>query len=192
MDFLGKKGEKAEEAVQNLSGRIEDLESHLNAVDNAVQGVREESRQTDLEVAEENRERLEEVEELLMQMLKIQENSMRDIDEEDGRETKLERKLNAINQKLRRYRQDQEQIQDRLERLDEQLNMKMDKIEKKVFRVEDELTSDIELNEARIEAQTTEEEFNEEISDIREEMSRLRTSIRAVASELDDDKIRVE
>lgn len=192
MDFLGKKGEKAEKAVQNISSRIEDLESHLNAVDNAVQDVREESRQTDLEVAEENRERLKEVEELLMQMLKIQENSMRDIDEEDGRETKLEKKLNAINQKLRRYRQDQEQIQDRLDRLDEQLNRKMEKIEKKVFRVEDELTSDIELNEARIKAQTTEEEFNSEIADIREEMSRLRTSVRAIATELDDDKIRVE
>ncbi|EGQ43508.1 MAG: hypothetical protein J07AB43_14990 [Candidatus Nanosalina sp. J07AB43] len=39
MDLLGMEGEKAAEGMQSIAGRLDDLESHLNAVDNAVQDV---------------------------------------------------------------------------------------------------------------------------------------------------------
>jgi len=49
MDLLGMEGEKAAQGIRSIADRIDEVESHLNAVDNAVQDLSaqvERSRQT--------------------------------------------------------------------------------------------------------------------------------------------------
>lgn len=181
MDFLGKEGEKAADAVQSLSKRIEDLESHLNAVDNAVQDLTEESRETDLKIAEDNKERLRNLERIVMRLADLQEESLRETKSEKGKELTLESKVDALDQRLRRTREKQEDIQDKQELL-----------EKKIFDVEDGLKEEVEINKGSIDTKVDSSKFKSEVEDIEEEISRLKTSINALASDFDDDKIRVE
>ncbi|MFB6100573.1 MAG: hypothetical protein ABEK16_04840 [Candidatus Nanohalobium sp.] len=192
MDVLGKEGEQAAEAVQNLSQRLEDLESHLNAVDSAVQDNSETTR----ELAQKNRQRVAEIEEMLVELTEIQKNSMKEIDVEDGKEARLEKKVDALKEKLRRMKENQEEIETRLEKLDRQLNRKMGKIEKKVFRTEDELTQEIELNTGRIgdlsDVKVDRKTHEDDIQELKKDISKLRTSVNALATELEDENIRVE
>lgn len=192
MDFLGKEGEKAAEAVENLSGRLEDLESHINAVDSAVQdldtrmdssieSIRQESRQTDLEIAQENRERLEDLEQLLMRVTDIQKNNLRRVRAEDGGEQKLEKKYASLNEKLRRTRESQKEIENKLEM-----------VEKKIYDVEDELDSSTSLNKNKIQSRVTETRFEREIKSLKKEISRLKASMNSISDEVVNDSIRTE
>lgn len=181
MDFLGKEGEKAAEAVQNLSMRIEDLESHINAVDNAVQDLRHESRESDIEVAEENRDRLKDLEQLMVKLTEVQKKNLKDIEAEESREVRLKDKVNALDQRLKRTREEQNMLQE-----------KLDEVEEKLFDVEEELTSGTELNKSKIHSRVTEERFERDMGDLKEEVSKIKTSLNALADELDDDKVKVE
>jgi chromosome segregation ATPase len=188
MDFLGKEGEKAAEGVQNLSERLEDVESHLNAVDSALQDVRQESRETDLQIAEENKNRLKNLEQLVLKLTDIQRKNVRETESEESKEIRLEEKVEALDKRLKRTRQQQKQIQKRLEGFE----TKIDDIQTEIGNVEDELTQEIELNTSRIEPLATKAEMEDEFDQVRQQISRLKTSINALASDLDDDKIRVE
>lgn len=181
MDFLGKEGEKAAEAVQNLSQRLEDVESHVNAVDSAVQDVRQESRETDLKIAEENRDRLKELEQMMLELTEIQRKNVDETESEQSREIRLEEKVEALDKRLKRTRQDQKKMQNTLESLEE-----------KIYSVEEELTQEVELNQGRIDSCAMESDVKEEFKDIRQEISRLKTSVNALASDLEDDNIRIE
>ncbi len=181
MDFFGKEGEKAAEAVQNLSNRMEDMESHIAAVDNAVQDLRQESRETDIQVAEENRERLKDLEQLMMKLTEVQKKKLKDIEAEESREVRLRDKVDALDQRLKRTREEQKMLQEQI-----------DEVEEKLFDVEDELTSGTELNKSKIHSRVTEEHFERDMGDVKEEVSKLKTSLNAIADELDDDRIKVE
>ena len=185
MDILGKEGEKASEAIQNLSNRIEDLETHVNAVDNAVQDTQRESREMDLEVAEANRKRLVELEGLMKQLADVQRTSLSEIESSRSRQSRHESKFNSrldsLEAKVDNIAENQNDIESLLER-----------VEKKVFRVEEELNNEIGLNQSRIESKISEQKHENELSSLRKEISRLKTSINSLASDVDDEKVRIE
>ena len=186
MDFLGKEGERAAEAVQNLSQRLEDLESHLNAVDSAVQDNSETTRQ----LANRNQERVASIEEMIAELVEIQRKNIRNIDTEDGKEENLERKFNAVKEKLRRTKKSQEEMESRMKKVLEEV----DTLEDKIFRVEDELTQEIQLNQSRIdnlsEDKISKDEHEKEVKRLEREISKLKTSLNALSG--DDEGIRVE
>ena len=181
MDLLGTRGEEAAEGVENLSQRLEDIESHVTALDNALHDLEIESDKKDSEIVEENRERLKDLEELMVKMSDLQQQNLENIKDDKGATTRLEEKVKAMNQRLKRTRQKQDSLESRME-----------KFEEKLFEVEEELTSDVELNEARIKSRVEESEFNTEVNSLRDEISRMKTSVNALADELDQDSIRVE
>ena len=116
-----------------------------------------------------------------MRLADLQEESLRETKSEKGKELTLESKVDALDQRLRRTREKQKKIQDKQELL-----------EKKIFDVEDELTEEIEFNRGSIDTKLESSKFEHEVENIEEEISRLKTSINALASDLEDDKIRVE
>ncbi|WP_153549940.1 hypothetical protein [Candidatus Nanohalobium constans] len=181
MDFLGKEGEKAAEAVENLSERIEDLESHLNALDNAVQDTKEESRETDLKVSRENRERLIQLEEMVKKLTDIQKKNLDDVNSERSRQSRIEAKIDRVKEQMNDVEEGQAELRSRVE-----------KVEDKLFSMERELGSEIELNQSRIDSKISESQFESEKKDLKTQISRLKTSLNAIADELDDGKIRVE
>ena len=179
--FGGEEKDETAEAVENLSRRVEDLESHLNAVDNAVQSTRQESREMDLEAAEENRERLIELEEMMKQITEVQKRTLKDIDSERGKESRHESKINSLQSKLNRTRDSQKEIESRL-----------DRIEDKLFSVEKELTESIELNKGRIESRVSEDQHGKDLKGLKKDISQLKASVGAIADDIDDESIRVE
>jgi len=191
MDFLGEKGEDAFEALGNLSERVEDLESHLNAVDGAVQDLREESDESleslevEFEAIEKNRSRVIELEELLKDLADVQASSLKEIQANRSRQSRnkadIDSRLDSLESKVDRIHRNQEEVESLLESLEE-----------KVFRVEEELNEDIELNRARIESKISESSHEDDLKQLRKEFSRIKASVNALADDLDDDKIRVE
>lgn len=181
MDFLGKEGEKAAHAVQNISERIEKLESHINALDNAVQDTKNESRVKDFEIASKNRDRLIQLEELISQLAHIQEKNLTQIKSERSKENRLEKKINKLNQSLN-------QIENEQSRLESELN----EIKEKISSVEKNLTSEIGLNQKRIESKVSEKSLNESLDVLKRDVSRLKSSVSILADEDEESKIIIE
>lgn len=181
MDVLGKKGEDAVEGVQNLSGRVEDLESHLNALDNAVEEVREESREIDLEISKVNRERLIQIEDVVEQLLGIQEKNLEETSKYGKDVDRAQANINSLRKRIQGVIDNQNRLES-----------KIDDIERKVFNLEEDLNQKIDLNEDRMETKVSQKEFENRNSDLKREISRLKASVNSLADDMDDDSIKVE
>ena len=103
MDILGKEGEEAKENVEQVSDQLESLESHLNAVDKALQDFMQKS------------------ENVLVGDLKLEEGEIRKLeelqakDEEETRSLKqLDEEVEMIKRQLRDMRKTQQKNKQKL------------------------------------------------------------------------------
>lgn len=185
MDLFGKKAEDAVEAVRNVSERVEKLESHLNAVDSAVQDIAEDSGalaegeiqelerlQSFGEESDRNRKKIEELEQAIRELRKGQrENSMK---VEKVMDSKLMDSLEATSKSVkrtaentRRIRSDLSELEDRVDELEDQLYLEINKRDFD-FRKK--------LNKRR---------YEEDKDSFKNELKKLRASINFLADEID-------
>ncbi|MFB6115260.1 MAG: hypothetical protein ABEK04_03130 [Candidatus Nanohalobium sp.] len=187
MDILGKQGEEASDAVRNISQRLENLESRVNALDDALQDYEsqvEQTRNTDTQLHQEVKNiksglsgKLDEVMNLLDKVLGVQQDNIDDINENraklasvGSKASKLERRVSELEEKIEKAGNEREGLHDDI------LNL-----EKRLDKQEEELEQKLES-----------EEFNAQKNHVEREISKLRSSVNYLAEKFESDEIRVE
>lgn len=192
MDLLGKKGEEAVDELTDVEERVKTLESHLNAVDSALQDFVDnyQSVLTDeMNYQEEEldrlrevirRERLEEAEvDTVKKRLRRLEKTISEFeDNKEDRQSELERILYTVKDIRRNIKDSKEDISELENRIDDLEN------EFYMYRNNQEYDFEKKLDER---------DYRDEKKEMEQEIARLRASIRALANEMDEeDKIEIE
>ena len=197
MDLLGKQGEEASERLNNVEQKIQQIDSHLNAVDNALQDFVDNYSQI-LE------DELDYHESEILQLRKAIENSSEDQEKTDN----LERRLNKIEKRLNNHEKRIENlIGSDLEKTFAELvdgvknvkgminhtNTDLKDLNERVDDVESELMVEINNRDFDFEKKLDKREYEDRAKRLEEEVKKLRTSVLFLADELDkEDEIEVE
>lgn len=185
VDPLGKKGEEALEGVKNVSQRLERLESHLNALDNALQDTRGALKQ-DYQVEQAETEKIDELEERsdleeqdieqLRERLDVVESHQQELDQE-LREI-VDRKLMVTLRKV-------SETIDRLNSSQNRLRRDLSELQEEVEELENKWVLEANRREYDFERKLDAEEFESTKTDMWEEIRKLRSSVNVLADELD-------
>jgi chromosome segregation ATPase len=197
MDLLGKEGEEASERLDKVENKILQIDSHLNAVDNALQDFVDNYSQV-------MEDELDHHESEILQLRKAIENSSEDQEKTE----KLKRRLNKIEKRLNNH---EDRIEDLIgsdlektfsELVDGVKNVKnminstqkeMKDLEERVEDVESELVVEINNRDFDFEKKLDKREYEDREDRLEEEVKKLRASVVFLADELDkEDEIEVE
>lgn len=197
MDILGKEGEKAKENVEHVSDQLESLESHLNAVDKALQDFMAKS------------------ESILVGDLKLEEGELKKLeelqakDEEETRSLKeLDEEVEMIKRQMRDMRKTQQKQKQKLNVLmDSELLDIIDKVrelvnttnkryydlrdslgslENRLNELENDFIMEVNNREYDFDKKLDERRFEEETEELENEISKLRASLNMLSDEVDD------
>lgn len=189
MDPLGKKGEQAFEGVQNLSYRLEDLESHLEAVDAALQDFIQQSEhllQQDYQVEEAEAESIDR----LISRADLEDSKIEELEERmdvlESREKELSREIdNIVDQKIVGAIRHAAYTIERLHKISHNLRNELSGLEQKVEELEDKWVLEANKREYEFDQKLDKKEFESENSRMWEEIRKLRASVNVLAEELD-------
>ncbi len=197
MDLLGKKGEEAWEDLERVSEQLEDVESHLYAVDQALQDFMEQS-----EHILEQTYRFEEKE--VESLERVREEEEQDI---EGLESKLESRLSRLEDSIEHLRTKQaenrkkietimeSELLDIIERVRKMINDTnrrynrlrdgLESLEQRINEVENDLVLEINSREFDFGRKLDRSEYEQESDDMWNEIKKLRASVNMLADELD-------
>lgn len=194
MDILGKKGEEASEDVNAVADAVEDLNSHMNAIDNAVQHhdsqldqIVENLRREEefLEHIEDNSKQLKELRKFFKKFASVQSKYIERVDVLDSELSETNDNVSRANTRISKLENRQEALFDEVEDLKDRLN-----------EIESEFILDTNRQEWDIESKLDESEFEERFGShrnkVRNELSKLRTSINDISEKIDSDEIEIE
>jgi len=194
MDFLGKKGEKASEEVNQAFESIEGLKSHLNALDNAVQHHDEEIDQvvealtSEGRIAshvEDNADEIRGLKKVFRKFASIQSSYIENVDvlsaELDDVKEESEKDISQLETKVNRLKNSQDALFDELEGLKDRLD-----------EMESEFILDTNRQEWDIESKVDESDFESHEKKVERELSKLRTSINDLSEKVDEEEITIE
>jgi len=190
MDILGKKGEEASEEVNDVVEAVEDLNSHLNALDNAVQHHDKEldkivdnlgMEKDFLQNIEFNRSRLEKLKKLFSQLAKVQSSYIENVDIIDSNVSENDESISRLESRVSRLENSQEAIFEELEGL----KHKIDEVESD-FLVKNNST------EVDVDSKVDDSEFDQHRDEVNRKISMLRASINDISDKIEDDSIKTE
>lgn len=197
MDLLGKQGEEASERLNNVEEKIQKIDSHLSAVDNALQDFVDNYSQI-LE------DELDYHESEIVQLRKALNNSSDKKDKAD----KLERRLDRVEKRLNNHENRIKDLIDSdlektfsdlakgIKNVKEMLgnaNSDIQSLEGRVEDIESELLIEMNNRDFDFEKKLDKREFESREAELEEEVKKLRTSVLFLADELDkEDEIEVE
>lgn len=197
MDLLGKQGEEASERLNKVERKIQQMDSHLNAVDNALQDFVDNYSKI-LE------DELDYHESEIIELRKALENSSDDKEETE----KLRRRLSKLESRLDEHEGTVEELigSDLEETFSEFVdgvknvknmvrNTKKDvkDLDQRVDDLESELMVEINNRDFDFEKKLDKREYEEREDRLEEEVKKLRASVVFLADELDkEDEIEVE
>ncbi len=185
MDILGKQAEEALEGVQNVSRRLEKLESHLNALDSALQDTRNVV-QEDYRVEEAEAATIEDINQRASEdEVWIEELEQR-LDVLEAHQEELDRELREIvDRKLLVTLRKVSETIDRLNTSQNRLRSDFSDLQEEVDRLENEWLLEANRREYDFERKLDSEEFESEKTDMWDEIRKLRSSVNILAEELD-------
>lgn len=201
MDILGRKAEQAEEEIQTVEQKIDKLESHLNAVDSALQDFVDNYSslmEQELDVHEDEILRLQEI----IEQNVGDEETIKDIQEElDERTSELEEKIENQQEELEALLNSD--LEKNLATLIEEFGrvkdlisghkQKLFDLEDRVDDIESELLVEVNNRDFDFDQKLDKREFEDEKEYLEEEVKKLRASVNVLAEELDKkDDIEVE
>lgn len=196
MDLLGKQAEEAKEGVENVSEQVEKLESHLNAVDSALQDYIGNSGA------------------VLNADLNVEQSQTREIDREKSEIERLESKMEDLSDQMDRVREHQrkntEMIQqiteselvDTIEKVRKLVNTSNKRfyslqsdfrdLEQRLNELENDFIMEVNSREFDFEKKVDQRTFKEEMEEVRAGLNKLRASVSIMAEETDKKGIDVE
>jgi chromosome segregation ATPase len=188
MDLLGKEGEEAKEGVRNVSQRLEQLESHVNALDSALQDFMDRSRQmleqeTDIEQRE--LDQIEEVARSSAKASQVDELKEQVEDLEHG-QRKLERKTDKLfDDEILSALSHVTDTVDKINRASRDLRTDLAALEDRMDELENQTLLELNKREYDFQQKLDRSEFESEKVEMMDEIRKLRASVNVLADELD-------
>ena len=189
MDPLGKKGEDAIEGLENVSGRVERLESRIEALDTALQGFMEESKNLfDSEISLDSHE-IEELESIYWEVYDARERSenAEEIAEDlKRRQREVEMKLEEVYSKgfIESFGKITNLVKD-IRRSIIDFESEIERIDRRVDEVENDVLIEANKRDYDFDQKLDKTEFESERFEMMEEIRKLRASVNILADELD-------
>ena len=202
MDLLGMEGEKAAEGMQTVANRLDDLESHLNAVDNAVQDVggQVQSMRQDfvsqqqlnqiLNTPDETEQEdvdLQQLKSFFVQMSQDQKKNKKRIEDVEDLSSEFVSTLQSMQRTLKKAHARNKHLRSELKTVKDKnsgLERRLEKHEERLEETED-LKDEIKHVEKQQENEKEDMSFDERTQDVEEELKDLRTSINQFADRVD-------
>lgn len=197
MDLLGKQGEEASEKTERLEKRLGKAESHLKAVDAALQDFADNYQgflTDELDYQEQEISRLQSLVER--------------IDEEDSKIEEVEKRLDRLDSRLTNHEKKVEQLIScdleetfsvitkefkQTKNLIRGFRKRLDGLENKMDDIESEFMIEINNREFDFDKKLDKREFNDREKKLEKEISKLRSSVTFLADQLDEkDSIELE
>ena len=186
----------SDQGVEQVAGRLENLESHLNAVDSAVQDIGNRldsmsqnfvTRQEMGQFLEESEDQvtLEELKEFFMQLSRNQKETENRIDEMEDLDSELVDTLKDMQKTLKKAHQNTKNLESRVQSLEKKtsgLERRIEEHDKQLEETE-ELKKEV---EAEKEASKSDKSFNERQKDVEDELKDLRGSIKQFSQRVSD------
>lgn len=196
MDLLGKQAEEAKEGVENVSEQVQKLESHLNAVDSALQDYIENSGS------------------VLNADMKVEQSQTREIDREKSEIEELEQKMDRLSDQMDRIREHQRkntkmiqqitesELVDTIEKVRKLVNTSNKRfyslqsdfkdLEQRLNELENDFIMEVNSREYDFERKVDQRIYEEERDELRKELSKLRTSVNILAEDENEDRVTLE
>jgi chromosome segregation ATPase len=200
MDILGKEGEEAKQHVQEVSKEISNLQSHLNAVDAALQDYIDRTEQLMHEEVEAHRKEMEEIERFERhEEAKDQRNQGRIAGVEDDLEFVKKELLNVKKRQAEQEKKIQSiadsellEVIGKVRKLINRTNKRfydlqdsVEHLENRINELENDFVMEVNTREFDFERKVDQSEFDTEISDIEQELKKMRSSLSILAEDED-------
>lgn len=206
MDLFGQKGEKAAAEAQELEEQIQSLQSHVNAMDNALQDF--ESRFDSLQQSipeglegdvDQNKRDLNDLERIFRRLSRIQSKQNEKLRQLNDSKKSIEDEIAGLNQQLKNRKSDSQSLEQRVSRLESQIEDqdrevfdRLDEIESRVDEIEEQFILDSNRQEWDLDSKVEESKFKNRTKEINKELSKLRTSVNSIADEVNAEKVEIE
>lgn len=199
MDLLGKEGEKAAEGIDTIAERLNKLQSHINAVDNAVQDLggqvqRIEQNSVDrdelaqlLDQPDED-VNTSELKDFFVQLSKNQKRNERKLQDIEELESDLVDTLQSMQETVKKAHLRNNKLESRIKRLENKFSdveMKVQKHDKKMEELED-IEEELEEVEEEQQREREEESFEKRQQNVEDELKDLRSSIKQFAGRVEE------
>ncbi|MFB6245278.1 MAG: hypothetical protein ABEJ03_02930 [Candidatus Nanohaloarchaea archaeon] len=199
MDLLGKEGEKAAEGIETVIDRLNQLESHINAVDNAVQDLGAEVNNisqnsvTENELAQimnqpdEEEADAQELKEFFVQLSRNQKGIKRRLEDLEDLESDLVETLKGMQKAIRKAYLRNEKLDSRMEKIENRISSVEDRLDRHGEKLENAEELKEELNQVEKEKEdSAEKSFDERQKDVEDELKDLRSSIKQFADRVEE------
>lgn len=206
MDLLGQKGEEAAENTEHLEEQIQSLQSHVNAMDNALQEF--ESRFNSLqqnfseglqEDVEKNKRELKDLENIFRRLSKIQSEQNKRLRQLNDGKDEVRNEISALKQQLKNEQNNSQGLKNRISKIEQRINNqdreifdRVEALEEKVDEIEEQFILDSNRQEWDIDSKVEKSQFENRTKKIDRELSKLRTSINSLADEVDAEDVEIE
>jgi len=201
MDLLGKEGEKAAEGLEAIMNRLNNLESHLNAVDNAVQDIGTRIQRVDqdsvtrdelarmMDRPEDENADTKELKDFFVQLSKNQKSNERRLEDIEELQSDLVGTLQRMQETVKEVHVRNKKVDAKVERLKNKfsdMDVKIRKHDKKLQQ-----TEEIKKELQEVEREQTQEDedesqsFQERQKNVEEELKDLRGSIKQFANRVE-------
>lgn len=196
MDILGKEGERAVTGLEQISGTLNDLQSHINAVENAVQDIGDKLQRLDnnrvtqedldqiIEFSSENNDELVELRTFFSQLSERQKTNNKNMEEIKETEREMISTLKNIQTALTKNHKRSNKLESRIKRLENKLTDLQRETQKNRKTING-LESEKQQIKDRIE-KTEFEEYTEKKKDVEDELETLKQSIKQFADKSQD------
>lgn len=199
MDLLGQKSGGGPEERESASGKLQDVESHVNALDNALSDFQSRVEETESRVQHAEKA-LEDLKSGLDGRVENNESRIRDLE-------KVFRRLSKLQTRNKKRLRDLEDLTSRLgesflslkeaveaqDRRAETAEERVEELQQKVEELESDFVLDVNRQDWDIEQKLDVNRFKNREKKVDRELSKLRASINALADELDaEDEIHVD
>ncbi len=189
MSLFGSNDETKEE-IESVMMAVEDIKSHMNALDNAVQHHDEEIDQVVevltqeekvTESIEDNAEDISSLKKVFRKFSQIQSDYIERVDVLDSELSDTNKNVSKIEARLKRLKKGQDALFDELEGLKD-----------KVEEIESEFILDTNRQEWDIETKVEKSEFESHQNQVDEKLSKLRASLNDLSDKIEDEKVEIE
>lgn len=200
MDLLGMEGQKAAEGLEAVAERLNNLESHLNAVDNAVQDMGNQMQSLEqksvtqqeltqmLQSPEDGEDvDIEQLRTFFLQLSKSQKENRKRLEDIEDLESDFVGTLQRMQKTVKKAHLRNNKLESRIKRLENKFSdveMKVEQHDKQLEETE-EIKEELEQVERQNQENMQGKAFEEKQQDVEDELKNLRSSIKQFADRVE-------
>lgn len=198
MGIFGSEKEEESGEIQEVAQTVDDVKSHLNALDNAVQHHDKEidqmvealtSEGNVSQYIETNAENIDSLKKVFRKFTDIQAEHIQRVDLLDSELKETNEEISGVKSKIN------SQINKKLDKLkdrQDKIAIKVERLNDKIDRIEEDFNMDASRQERNIDHKVNKSEYSERKQRVDAELSKLKTRINNIQEDDEEEEIKIE